>query len=115
MCATTSCYSTLDRLRRPSHWFEKIDVRGLNDLRRTILEKVKGELGYNEALKALEISRGALHNYLHGLRRVPDGVVLRALRCLEEREFYEIVRGVDKLRAVGVVREDGSIDYPLIL
>jgi intergrase/recombinase len=109
MCAFTCGVST-------PHWFEKIDVRGLSDeVRRSILEKVKGKLGYNEALKALEISRGALHNYLHGLRRVPDEVVSRALRCLEEREFYEIVRGVDRLRAVGVVREDGSIDYPLIL
>jgi hypothetical protein len=62
-------------------------------VRRSILERVKGKLGYNEALKALEISRGALHNYLHGLRRVPDEVVSRALRCLEEGEFYEIVRG----------------------
>jgi hypothetical protein len=93
MCATTSCYSTLDRLRRPSHWFEKIDVRGLNDdLRRAILEKVKGKLGYNEALKVLEISRGALHNYLHGIRRVPDEIVSKTLRCLEERGFYEIAR-----------------------
>jgi intergrase/recombinase len=109
MCAFTCGVST-------PHWFEKIDVRGLSDeVRRSILEKVKGKLGYSEALKALEISRGALHNYLHGLRRVPDEVVSRALRCLEEKEFYEIVRGVDRLRAVGVVKEDGSIDYPLIL
>jgi intergrase/recombinase len=99
-----------------SCWFEKIDVKGLSDdMRRAILEKVKRKLGYSEALKALEISRGALHNYLHGLRKVPDEVVSKALRCLEEREFYEMVRGVDRLRAVGVVREDGSIDYPLIL
>jgi intergrase/recombinase len=107
MCAFTCGVST-------PHWFEKIDVRGLSDeVRRSILEKVKGKLGYNEALKALEISRGALHNYLRGLRRVPDEVVSKALRCLEEREFHEIVRGVDRLRAVGVVREDGSIDYSL--
>jgi len=50
-------------------------------------EKVKGELGFNETIDALEISRGALHNCLHGLRRVPDEVVSRALRYLEEREL----------------------------
>jgi len=86
-----------------------------DDVRRAILEKVKAKPGFNEAVKALEISKGALHNYLHGLRKVPDEVVSRALRHLEEGEFREVVKGVDRLRAVGVVREDGSIDYPLIL
>jgi len=91
-------------------------VRGLSDeSRRAILEKVKAKLGFSEALKALKISRGSLHNYFHGLRRVPDEVVSRALRYLEEEEFNEVVRGVDRLRATGLVREDGSIDYPLIL
>jgi len=98
------------------HWFEKVDVRGLSDeSRRAILEKVKAKLGFGEALKALEISRGSLHNYLHGLRRVPDEVVSRALHHLEEEEFNEVVQGVDRLKATGLVREDGSIDYPLIL
>ena len=86
-----------------------------DDVRRAILEKVKAKPGFNEAVKALEISKGALHNYLHGLRKVPDEVVSRALRHLEEGEFREVVKGVDRLRAVGAVREDGSIDYPLIL
>jgi intergrase/recombinase len=97
-------------------WLEVIDVKGLSDdVRRAILEKVKAKLGFNEAVKALEISKGALHNYLHGLRKVPDEVVSRALRHLEEGEFREAVKGIDRLRAVGAVREDGSIDYPLIL
>ena len=95
-------------------WFETIDVRGLSDdARRAILERVKAKLGFNEALSALDISRGALSYYLRGLRKVPDEVVSRALRHLEEREFQEIVKGVDRLRAVGLVREDGSIDYSL--
>jgi hypothetical protein len=72
-------------------------------------------LGFTRALEVLDISKGAMHNYLHGLRRVPDEVVYRALRLLDEREFNEIVQGVDRLRAVGIIREDGSIDYLLIL
>ena len=36
------------------HWFEKVDVKGLSDeVRRAILERVKGKLGFNEAIKAL--------------------------------------------------------------
>jgi hypothetical protein len=42
-------------------------------------------------------------------------VVYRALQHLEEGEFNEIVKGVDRLRAVGIIREDGSIDYSLVL
>ena len=34
------------------HWLKKVNVRGLSDgIQRAILEKVKGKLGYNEALK----------------------------------------------------------------
>jgi hypothetical protein len=79
-------------------WFETIDVRGLSDdARRAILERVKAKLGFNEALSALDISRGALSYYLRGLRKTPDEVVSKALRCLEEREFHEVVKGVDRL------------------
>jgi intergrase/recombinase len=95
-------------------WFETVDVRGLGDeARRAILERVKAKLGFNEALSALDVSRGAFSYYLRGLRKIPDEVVSRALRHLEEREFQEIVKGFDRLRAVGLVGEDGSIDYSL--
>jgi hypothetical protein len=95
-------------------WFDRVDVRGLGeDARRTILERAKGKLGFTKALEALRISRGALHNYLHGLRRIPDKVIRNALRNSEEKEFNEVIQGLDRLRAVGVVREDGSIDYSL--
>jgi len=49
------------------------------------------------------------------LGKIPDEVVEKALRYLDEREFNEIVQGVDRLRAVGIIREDGTIDYSLIL
>jgi hypothetical protein len=32
-----------------------------------------------------------------------------------EKEFNEIVAGIDRLKAVGIIREDGSIDCSLIL
>ena len=76
--------------------------RGLSDdFRRAILERVKSKLRFNRTLEVLGISRGSLHNYLHGLRRVPDDVIYRALRYLEEWEFNEVVRGVDMLRTAG--------------
>jgi hypothetical protein len=99
-----------------NRWYDKINISALSDeARRLILERVKRKLGFTRALEAFGISRGSLYNYLHGLRRIPDEVVYRALQHLEEGEFNEIVKGVDRLRAVGIIREDGSIDYSLIL
>jgi hypothetical protein len=94
----------------------RVDVRGLSDdSRRAILERVKEKLGFNKTLEVLGISKGSLHNHLHGVRRVPDDVVSRALQYLEEWKFNEIVRGFDRLRAAGIVRADGTVDYSLIL
>jgi intergrase/recombinase len=99
-----------------AEWFRRVSVKALGDeARRKILERVKEKLGFTRALEVLDISKGAMHNYLHGIRRVPDEVVYKALEFLEEGEFNEIVRGIDRLRAVGIIRGDDSIDYSLIL
>ncbi|MDT7888771.1 MAG: hypothetical protein RQ885_07330 [Desulfurococcales archaeon] len=34
------------------------------------------------------------------------------MHYLDESEFNRIVQGFDRLRTVGIVRDDGSIDYP---
>jgi intergrase/recombinase len=101
---------------RLAPWFERVDVRGISDdSRRAILRRVKDKLGFNRVLEALGIARGSLHNYLHGVRRVPDDVVSRALQYLDEGEFNDVVHSLDRLRALGIIRDDGSIDYSLIL
>jgi len=81
-------------------------------LRRIILEWVK-KFGFTKTLEVLSIAKGSLHKYLSGVRRIPDNVVYRALQYLEEGEFNEVVKGVDRPRAMGIIREDGSIDYSL--
>jgi hypothetical protein len=52
---------------------------------------------------------------LHGIRRVPDEVIEKALQYLTESEFREIAQGVELLKATGIVKEDGAIDYSLVL
>jgi len=97
-------------------WFMRVDVKALSEeTRRLILERVKRKLGFNKTLEVLGIARGSLHNYLQGIRKAPDNIVYKALQYLEEGEFNEIVQGIDRLRAIGVIRRDGSIDYSLIL
>jgi len=29
------------------------------------------------------------------------------------RKFSEIVQGINRLKAIGIIREDGSVNYPL--
>ena len=55
-------------------------------------ERVERKLGFTRALDALDTCKGAMHNYLHGAKRVPNEVVYRALQHLEEGEFNEIAR-----------------------
>jgi intergrase/recombinase len=94
----------------------RVDVGGLSDdSRRAILQRVKDKLGFGRALEVLGIARGSLYNYLHGVRRVPDDVVSKALQHLDEGEFNDIVGGLDRLRSIGILRVDGSVDYSLIL
>jgi intergrase/recombinase len=105
-----------NELKVSSEWIHKVNVRGLSDdVRREILRRVKDKLGFNKTVEILDISKGSLHNYLNGLRRIPDDVISKTLQYLDEKEFNEIVAGIDRLKAVGIIREDGSIDYSLIL
>jgi len=106
----------MNDIKVSSEWIHKVNVRGLSDdVRREILRRVKEKLGFNKTVEILDISKGSLHNYLNGLRKIPDDVISKALQYLDEKEFNEIVAGIDRLKAVGIIREDGSIDYSLIL
>jgi len=105
-----------DDFKVSPEWIHKVNIKGLgDDVRREILRRVKDKLGFNKTVEILDISKGSLHNYLNGFRRIPDDVISKALQYLDEKEFNEIVAGIDRLKAVGIIREDGSIDYSLIL
>jgi hypothetical protein len=65
-------------------------------------------------LKHWALRGGSLYNCMHGYGRIPGEVVERGLRFLEEQEFNEVVQGIDRLRAIGIIRGDGSIDYSLV-
>jgi len=97
-------------------WYESVNVSALGDnARRGILEAVKNKLGFSGACEALGIAKSSLHRYLTGERKIPDDVVRRALQHLTRSEFELIVSDWDRLRALGVVREDGVVDYGLAL
>jgi hypothetical protein len=67
-----------------SPWCKRVTASALRDWAdRLILERVKKKLGFEKTLRVLGIARGSLHNYLHGVRTVPDNVVYRVLQYLE--------------------------------
>ncbi|MCD6301829.1 MAG: integrase [Staphylothermus sp.] len=94
-----------------SDWRSMVNVRGLSHKTRIlILDAVRGKLGYNEACKALGVSKSTLHRYLTGVtKRIPDDVVRKALRYLEEDEFYRIVSELDRLKACGIISDDEEV------
>jgi hypothetical protein len=99
----------------PGDWRGSVNVGALSaESRRALLEAVRGKLGWSGALAALGISGAALSRYLSGQRAVPDDVVRRALGQLEEGEFLSAVGSAERLRAVGILGEDGSVDYGLL-
>jgi Uncharacterized protein conserved in archaea len=103
-------------IKSSSEWYKRVNIEALsNDIRRLILERVKRRLGFTKTLEVLNIAKGSLHNYLQGIRKIPGKVVEKALRYLDEKEFNEIVQGIDRLKAIGIIRENGAIDYSLIL
>jgi AcrR family transcriptional regulator len=98
------------------NWFKGVNVGALGDsARRAILGRLRDKLGFNEAAKALGVAKSSLYRYVSGQRRVPDEVVARALRHLSRAEFEEIVRGEERLRALGLVTGDGVPDYSAVL
>ena len=106
----------LGEIMTANPWYTRVNISALGDeTRRAILSRVKEKLGFTKALEALGVAKSSLYNYLHGFRRIPDDIVERAMRHLDEWEFYEVVKGLDRLRTVGIIREDGSVDYSLIL
>jgi len=97
-------------------WYESVNVEALSEeAKRAILEAVKNKFGFSKACELLDIAKSSLHRYLTGERKIPSDVVKRALKFLTKSEFESIVSEWDKLKALGVVKEDGVVDYGLVL
>jgi len=91
-----------------------MDVRGIDqDSRLRILRLFKSRYGYRPLCRMLGISSSSLHRYLKGVRRIPDSLTRKMLQHLSEEELMEILLGGEKLKVLGFIREDGSIDYSM--
>ena len=90
-------------------WYEKLDVSRIGaEARYRIFCYL-----YSKGLRArdLGISESTFYRVLHRKQPVSDSLLQRLLQHLTEQEFATLVSAEDRLRAAGVLRSDGSVDY----
>jgi len=63
----------------------------------------------------LDIAKSSLRRYLAGKRKIPEDVLGRALQFHMRSEFESIVVEWNKLGALGIIEENGVVDYGLAL
>jgi len=90
----------------------KVNVKAIvQDAGLRMLQLLRNRLGFSNAYRTLGISNPSMRSYLKGLREISDNVVEAMLRVLSREEIESAPTAVDKL--MGLVKEDGSIDYSL--
>ena len=90
--------------------FEKLDVSKIDQETRYRI------LHYLHTAKSVKpqdlgISLSTFYRALHRKIPVSDSLLIKLLQHLSEQEFVNIVSAEERLRAAGIVRSDGVVDY----
>lgn len=80
-----------------------------------ILKYLVEKYGRKKVQEQAGISRVTLWRLLEKKSPVKPDYIKPLLRLLTKKEFEELVSAREKLRAIGVLRNDGTIDYSLAL
>ena len=97
-------------------WWEKIDVSRLSeDARYAILKYIVEKYGRGKVLEKTGINRVTLWRLLEEKSPVRPEYVKPLLKMLTQEEFESLVSARNRLRALGILRDDGTIDYSLVL
>jgi intergrase/recombinase len=90
-------------------WYERLDLSKVDQETRY---KIFYYL-YSKGLKArdLGVSESTFNRVLHKKLPVSDALLLKLLQRLTEHEFTNLVSAEERLRAAGILRSDGSVDY----
>lgn len=97
-------------------WYEAIDPSRIGDeLRYRLLKYLVSTRGEREARKILGVSSSTLYRLLKRQVRLTDDNLKRILEALEPEEFEKIAGTEEKLRALGVLDNNGAIDYAIVL
>ncbi|RLF08016.1 MAG: integrase, partial [Thermoprotei archaeon] len=97
-------------------WFELLDFSKLGqEDRYRILDYLIEKLGRDRVQSLLGISRVSMWRLLNRRAPITDDCLRKMLENISRDEFNSIVSAERRLRALGVVRDDGTINYSLAL
>ncbi len=97
-------------------WFSGLDLSKLrSEDRRRILEFVISKVGKQEVQKVLGVSRYTIYRMLKGQVGIDDGKLVRLLNLITPHEFQEVLSSRKLLEGMGIVRSDGTVNYPIIM
>ena len=97
-------------------WYSSLDFSKVSDEDRfRVLEYVVSKVGREKVQEALKISRITMWRLLSKQVRVDDNKLRILLSLITQREFEDLVSAKNRLRALGILRDDGSVDYGLAL
>ena len=99
-----------------SDWRSRVDPSKIDeDSRYRILRYAVSKFGHKRVREVIGVSRVTLWRLIGRKSPVKPEYVKPLLELLSLDEFERIVEGRRKLVALGIVRDDGSIDYSLVL
>jgi len=99
-----------------TEWWERVDVSRLSeDARYRILVHVVEKYGKKRVLEESGISRVTLWRLVEKVSPVKPEYVKPLLKFLTREEFENLISARDRLKAIGVLRDDGTVDYSLAL
>ncbi|MEM4971023.1 MAG: integrase [Sulfolobales archaeon] len=97
-------------------WWESIDPSKLSeDARYRILKYLDEKYGHRKILEETGLSRVTLWRLLEKKSPVKPEYVKPLLKLLTQEEFERLVSARDRLKSMGILREDGTVDYSLAL
>ena len=97
-------------------WFDSLDLSKVSDEDRfKILEYVVSKVGREKVQEALKVSRITMWRLLSKQSKIDDDKLRTLLSLITQREFETLISARDRLRALGILRDDGTVDYGLAL
>jgi len=91
-------------------WFDSLDLSKVSDEDRfKILEYVVSKVGREKVQEVLKVSRITMWRLLNRQVRVDDSKLRALLSLITQREFESLISVRDRLRALGILRDDGTV------
>jgi len=97
-------------------WWERVDVAKLDEESRyRILKYVVERFGKEKVLEEAGVSRVTLWRLMNRKSPIKDEYIRPLLRLLTREEFEKLVTARERLKALGILKDDGTVDYGLAL